>query len=176
MAEVIRNTFPELSQIASVINADRVARISTNVHRDAGDYTVTFTTLSGTGTANEDLAIAATNECMYKYLLHVRDISGTVASDGSLGVTHKGAWAIAAFVKATSLATAYTLANLIKSDGNLHFVDTTAHDNADSSTSIAATNATTLGTLQTLVNEIKADLNTHFALALGGRSIRVVPA
>lgn len=173
----MRRTFPELEALADAHNSTRVGLVSTNVHADAGDHTITFATLSGIGTANENLAIAAVNECMVKYLLHIRDIHGVIAAaDGSIGVAHKGVWAVASFVRATTLATAYTLANLLKSDGNLHFVDTTAHYNADSSTSIAATNATTLGTLQTLAAEIKADLNTHFALALGGKSIRVVPA
>lgn len=177
MSKVMRRTFPELEALADAHNSTRAGLVSTNVHRDAGDHTITFATLSGTGTTNENLAIAAVNECLVKYLIHVRDIYNVIAAaDGSIGVTHKGVWAIASFVRATTLATAYTLANLLKSDGNLHFVDTTAHDNADSSTSVAATNATTLGSLQTLTNELKADFNTHFALALGGKSIRVVPA
>jgi hypothetical protein len=177
MAKIMRNTFPELKDLAEVINADRTARVSTNVHRDAGEYTITFATLSGTGTTNENLAIAATNECMYKYLLHVKDVYNVIAAaDGSIGVAHKGAWPVEAFVKATDLATAYTLANLLKSDGNLHFDDTDAHDNADAATAIAAADATTLASLQTLVNELKGDFNAHFALALGGKSIRLVPA
>jgi len=176
MAEVIRNTFPELSQLASVINADRAARVSTNVHRDAGDYTIGFATLSGTDAAAQQAAIDAANEMMYKYLLHIRDISLTPASDGSVGVAHKGAWAVPSLTKATSVGTAQTLANAIQTDYTSHIADTTAHDNADGTNTWTTTAASNLATLQTLLNAGKGKLNAHFAAALGGRSIRITPA
>lgn len=165
MSEKIRNTFPELTQIASAINADRVARVSTNVHRDPGDYTIDFATLSGTDAAAQTAAINAANEMMYKYLIHIADT-----------LVHKAARTAPSLTKATSLATAYTLANAIQTDYALHIASTSDHDNADATNTWTTTAASTLSTLQALLNAGKTKLNAHFAFALGGRSIRVVPA
>lgn len=165
MSEIMRNTFPELSQIASVINADRVARVSTNVHRDPGDYTLDFATLSGTDATAQQAAIDASNEMMYKYLIHIQDT-----------LAHKAARTVPSLTKAASVATAQTLVNAIQTDYALHIASTSDHDNADATNTWTTTVASNLATLQTLANAGKTKLNAHFALALGGRSIRVIGA
>jgi len=63
----------------------------------------------------------------------------------------------------TSPDNAYTLANEIKADHNIHIASAVYHKAADTSNAVTSTDATTLATLYTLVNEIKSDFNTHEA-------------
>lgn len=66
---------------------------------------------------------------------------------------------------ASTLATAYTLLNEIKTDYALHIASTVFHSAADATNTIAAADATTRGTAITLANELKTDINAHFILS-----------
>lgn len=61
----------------------------------------------------------------------------------------------------TSPGAAYTLANEIKADHNIHIASTTYHKAADTTNTITSSDASTLATLYALANELKTDFNTH---------------
>ncbi len=170
MATILRNTDPLCAVVAAAHNNLRRLAVGagSKFHYDASEQTLTFTTLSGTGAANEALAIAATNELMYVYQFHIRDTVAHIIAQAAEPV----------LVKATSLATAYTLATAIKADYATHIADTDMHPNADSTNTVAAADATTLGSLQTLVNEMKntTALKAHMADALAGYALRLQDA
>lgn len=135
-------------------------------HLDATEKVLSYSTLSGSDAAATAAALAAANNLMAIYLLHIADT-----------LAHKAAWATPVLVKATSLATAITLANAIKADHNNHIGDTSSHYNADATNTIAATDATTLASLQTMLNEFlnTTGLKQHMASApASGYALRAV--
>jgi hypothetical protein len=172
MAQVIRKTDPAFAPIVTAFNLLR-KQIGAGAffHLDATERTVTFATLSGVDATAEAAAIAAANQVKAIYEYHLEDgVEG-----GPLA--HKVVDTKPALVVATTLATAYTLANAIKADYNVHRASTTYHYAADATNVVAATDATTLATLQTLLNEIKTDLVAHMASApVTGVSLRLVSA
>jgi hypothetical protein len=169
MATVLRKTDPLVAVLATAFNTLKT-QIGAGAfkHFDASERVLTFTTLSGAAAADELAAIDATNQLKAIYEFHIRDTlahSITQAAEPTL-------------VVATSLATAYTLANAIKVDYALHIADTDMHPNADATNTVAAADATTLGSLQTLVNEMKntTALQAHMASAPSAPSLRAVDA
>lgn len=166
MATLVRDIDPLASVVCDAHNAIK-AQIGagSSFHLDKSERVLSFTTLSGTGAANEALAIAATNELMGVYLFHIADV-----------LAHKEAGVAPALVKATDLATAYTLATAIKADYGTHIADTDLHYNADSTNTVAAADATTLSSLQTLVNEMKntTALAAHMLSAPAAASLRLI--
>lgn len=72
---------------------------------------------------------------------------------------------VSAVADATSLATAYALANDLKAKYNAHRVLLPVHYAADATNVVAAADADDEAKTVTLVNELKADINAHKALA-----------
>lgn len=166
MATVQRSTHEIHRTRATEVNALKTTLgAAAHYHLDAGEYPATFAALSGTGTTNELLAIKAANQLKQVWEFHLADT-----------LAHKAADTAPALVKATTLATAYTLVNAIKVDYNAHNGETaTYHYNADSNDE-GTTNASSLSTLQDLLNAIKTKINAHIANGETPASIRIVPA
>lgn len=148
---------------------------TTKFHLDASEVTVTAADSSSEATAlalvNEIAAVfyGSPTGTGNPYPGHALDTLAHVAADSTNG-------ALTAARPATSLATAYTLANEIKADFNAHLTQSGVHVNNDGTNSIAAADATTQNSLNTLLNELKADLNLHMANAVPGSSLRAINA
>ncbi len=65
----------------------------------------------------------------------------------------------------TTVAAAYTLANELKTDYEVHRASAVYHSAADTTNTISASNASTTATLIALVNELKTDFNAHVILS-----------
>jgi hypothetical protein len=165
MATVRRKTTPNIKTHADEVNAVKTSMgAAAHYHLDAGEYPATYGTLSGSTAADTVAAIRATNQLKQVWEFHLADT-----------LAHKVADTAPALTKATTLATAYTLANAIKADYNTHNNETaTYHYNADTNDEGTA-DASTLGTLQTLLNAMKTKINDHIANGETPASIRVVP-
>jgi hypothetical protein len=166
MATVQRKTHEIHRTRATEFNAQKVlAGAGAHYHMDVGEQICVFATLSGTGAANEQLAIRAANQMKQVWVFHLADT-----------LAHKAADTPPSLTTANTLATAYTLANALKTDYNAHNNDTaTYHYNADTNDE-GTTNATTLGTLQTLLNALKTKMNDHIINGETPASIRIVDA
>ncbi len=196
MARVIRKTDPSITELGTMINdlkdfvvtrdrqvrADLVSIASDSVafatpalvdagaHNDVSEVLVTSADADG-GDDDDGLAGSLTllNEILAWYAFHMAD---TLAHK-VVGV------ALASYAKASSLATAVTRANDIKSKYNTHRAATTYHYTADSTNVVTATDAsgpTDLAGLILLLNDIKAQLNAHAISGVSAKSVRLVDA
>jgi len=157
MATILRRTSPEMSQISASHNAlCRRIGADAKFHIDASEVVVV-----GADCTNTATGIVLVNECKRVYngvtggwVGHRLDDLAHVATDATNAIT---------YADATSLATAYLLANQLKSKFNTHLSQSGKHYNNDSTNTVDSVDADSEGKLVTLVNEIKADLNAHMA-------------
>lgn len=172
------------TQVVKAHNTTRAALVSSNIHRDAGENTIGFATLSGatdSGGPNDTAMIAAANELLVKILAHYDDVDTVEypASPGTFGVAHKAAWAratVAALSAATTVSVAESNLHTMAVDWNSHMLSSSAHDNADAgTTAVVQTTCDTYAHSQTCANQLKTAFNAHTALALAGSSLRRVP-
>lgn len=166
---------PVLYAVVEAINADRAARVTTEIHNDVtadpvgGDprsptvgATVAITSANATDLPT---LVTISNEIRLDYIAHIEDAVGHDAAD----IVNTIAAAVV-----TDLATAQTLLNEVKADYNAHRSEAGVHPNNDGGNAIAAADATNQGTAETLANEIKTDLTAHIALALAGAGVRLI--
>jgi len=192
MATVIRNTAPELTQLADAHNqmkdslvaelrgvltdlaavaADGDVNVTTTFtafgsHNDKSEVLVTGDDADG-GAEDDGLqgCIDLANELKAVYNFHVADT-----------LAHKVAGSPVTTAKAHDLDTVKTLAAAIRTAYEAHRQSTTYHYVADSTNTISASSTSTLADVVTLVNELKADLNAHMGSGPTMKSIRLVGA
>ncbi len=141
--------------------------VSIGYHNDRSEATVTAEDPDD-GEDDDGLAgaLLLTNNLLGVYKFHMADT-----------LAHKVAGvALASYVPATTLATAITRANDIKSKYGTHRASTTYHYVSDGVDTISASDATILSDLITLLIELKADFNSHMASGPAAASLRLVDA
>ena len=155
------------AQQAIVTSLNQLARLSvgSNKHYAQSDYSLTFSTLSGSDSAATAAAIAAGNNVMTVYLFHIADT-----------IAHIAAGVAPSLVAATDLTSLATLCEAIRTDYTAHIADTGLHPNADATNTIAAATVTNLATAQTFLNEMlnTTALQAHIQNALAVSSLRLV--
>lgn len=138
------------------------AGAASDVHLDAGEFTVTAPVASDLATS-----ITLAKALVVSYAEHIADDLAHLLPDTTNDLPDPVEDILASIV---SLTEVMDVANGIKDSLNLHFTQAGVHPNDDVARTITSPDATDQGSANTLLNEIRTDLNAHMgdALALPG--------
>ena len=151
--------------------------LTTEVHRDK-TAKQTGTSITPASTLITISAVVMTEDGYINAVNDIRGVLGLHFADGSaheiadiVNVGFEDGYAVA-----STLATAYLLANAMKLNYNNHGAETDVHVNNDSSHDLTSPDASSVASLATLVLEMRTDINAHIADAGTTQRYLLVPA